>query len=392
MDYYELLGVEKTSENDEIKKAYKKLALKFHPDRNKDDPEAETKFKKIAEAYGTLSDPNKRKLYDLTGTSGENMGGIDPFSMFTNIFNSQNLDNFVQEFFSTHGKDVNLSGYDDILGGPDAKFSIHTFTQMPAMNGLEDINFFDLLEKSKESFKKVNNIYQEKKKENNNRLEKNEKENKELKKKIREYERQIYEKAEPLNLKICMKIDDFLRNKKKKIKLKRKRGKRDKDTGEILYKDDIFQTEIKLDKKQIILENEGNEDCNYFQVGDIVIDLELKNGNFKKINDNLIVFLGISENVAKYINDNKLLVYFNVFKNSVFEVELDENEDIKNLNGKFFNFKIDNSTFENLIISFEENSNSDEQEYYKYVRINKLPEHISKLSSKKNSLSELLSY
>jgi molecular chaperone DnaJ len=63
-DYYSILGVSKQSSAEEIKKAYRKLAMKYHPDKNPNNPEAETKFKKITEAYETLSDPGKRKKYD----------------------------------------------------------------------------------------------------------------------------------------------------------------------------------------------------------------------------------------------------------------------------------------------------------------------------------------
>ena len=70
MDYYEVLGVKKDSSAQDIKKAYRKLAMKYHPDRNKGDKEAEEKFKKISEAYAVLSDPEKRKQYDTFGDSG----------------------------------------------------------------------------------------------------------------------------------------------------------------------------------------------------------------------------------------------------------------------------------------------------------------------------------
>ena len=66
-DYYKDLGVEKTATEDEIKKAYRSMAFKYHPDRNPGDKAAEEKFKAINAAYEVLSDPTKRKNYDLTG-------------------------------------------------------------------------------------------------------------------------------------------------------------------------------------------------------------------------------------------------------------------------------------------------------------------------------------
>lgn len=70
MDYYSVLGVEKTASADEIKKAYRKLALKFHPDKTNGDKAAEAKFKEINEAYAVLSDKHKREQYDTYGASG----------------------------------------------------------------------------------------------------------------------------------------------------------------------------------------------------------------------------------------------------------------------------------------------------------------------------------
>jgi curved DNA-binding protein len=70
MDYYKLLGVKKDASSDEIKKAYRKLAMKHHPDQNKGDKSAEEKFKQISEAYAVLSDKEKRQQYDQFGASG----------------------------------------------------------------------------------------------------------------------------------------------------------------------------------------------------------------------------------------------------------------------------------------------------------------------------------
>ena len=69
-DYYKLLEIERNAGEDDIKKAFRALAMKYHPDRNKDDPTAEAKFKEINEAYEVLSDEQKRSRYDRFGHAG----------------------------------------------------------------------------------------------------------------------------------------------------------------------------------------------------------------------------------------------------------------------------------------------------------------------------------
>src|SRR5213076_1645665 len=92
-DYYEVLGVERNAAGEEIKRAYRKLAVKFHPDKNPDDPQAEEKFKELGEAYDVLMDDEKRAAYDRFGhaafaqVGGGFRGGFhDPFDIFREVF------------------------------------------------------------------------------------------------------------------------------------------------------------------------------------------------------------------------------------------------------------------------------------------------------------------
>ena len=82
-DYYEVLGVERSATDEEVKRAYRKLAVKFHPDKNPDDPHAEEKFKELGEAYDVLMDADKRAAYDrfghaafAQGSAGFGAGGL----------------------------------------------------------------------------------------------------------------------------------------------------------------------------------------------------------------------------------------------------------------------------------------------------------------------------
>ena len=93
-DYYETLEVSRGASSSELKKAFKKKAMKYHPDRNPDNPEAAQKFKEAAEAYDVLSDPQKKSAYDQFGHSGvEGMGGAGP------NFNDININDIFGEIF-----------------------------------------------------------------------------------------------------------------------------------------------------------------------------------------------------------------------------------------------------------------------------------------------------
>ena len=85
-DYYEVLNVAKTASTDEIKKAYRGLAMKHHPDRNPGDDEASVLFKEATEAYAVLSDDQKRQVYDRYGHEGLSGAGMANFNDFSSIF------------------------------------------------------------------------------------------------------------------------------------------------------------------------------------------------------------------------------------------------------------------------------------------------------------------
>ena len=113
--YYEVLGVPRNADGSEIKRSYRRLAMKYHPDRNQGDTEAELKFKECAEAYEVLSDTSKRQIYDQFGHDGlrgqghaahdyHNMNVEDIFSMFNDILGGTG--------FSSRGRSRQSKGFD----------------------------------------------------------------------------------------------------------------------------------------------------------------------------------------------------------------------------------------------------------------------------------------
>lgn len=104
-NYYEILGVDKNATPDEIKKKYRKLAAKLHPDKNPDNKEAEEQFKEVAEAYETLSDPDKKQTYDWELEMGGG-GGFSPFGSGFDPFGSDFLGGFRKRQTFERGQDV----------------------------------------------------------------------------------------------------------------------------------------------------------------------------------------------------------------------------------------------------------------------------------------------
>ena len=154
-DYYEVLGVERNASDDEIKKAYRKLAMQYHPDRNKDDKGAEAKFKEVGEAYAVLNDPQKRARYDRFGHAAMGAGagpGPTPGSFEFDL--SDALRQFMEgglfsDFFGgmrteprgpmrTRGRDLQVTlklTLEEIASGVTKKIKVHRYNVCKECNG-----------------------------------------------------------------------------------------------------------------------------------------------------------------------------------------------------------------------------------------------------------------
>jgi molecular chaperone DnaJ len=124
-DYYEVLGVSKTASDADIKRAYRRMAMKYHPDKNPDNKEAEDKFKECAEAYEVLSDSEKRKRYDQFGHEGLRGMGMHDFSRmnFDDIFSMFGLDDLLGGIFNGRGRRTRR-------GGPTRGYDLETTVEL----------------------------------------------------------------------------------------------------------------------------------------------------------------------------------------------------------------------------------------------------------------------
>jgi molecular chaperone DnaJ len=136
-DYYEILGVSRDAGGEEIKKAYRKLALQYHPDRNPGDHEAEERFKEAAEAYEVLRDDEKRRIYDLYGHAGLEGTGFTGFGGFEDIFSA--FGDIFEDFFGFSGR---RSGRSRIRRGADLRYDL-TLSLEEAYTGKEEEIVFD---------------------------------------------------------------------------------------------------------------------------------------------------------------------------------------------------------------------------------------------------------
>jgi molecular chaperone DnaJ len=152
-DYYELLGVQRNASDDELKKSFRRLAMKYHPDRNKDNPQAEEQFKKVKEAYDVLSDPKKRAAYDQFGHAGvdPSMGG----GAGAHGFNAENFSDIFGDVFgdifgggrrgggggrsrAQRGADLRYNmelGLEEAVGGTEVKIRVPTLVNCGECGG-----------------------------------------------------------------------------------------------------------------------------------------------------------------------------------------------------------------------------------------------------------------
>jgi len=150
-DYYEVLGLTQGATSIEIKKAYRKVAMKYHPDKNPDNPDAENKFKEAAEAYEVLGNVEKKRNYDKFGHAGINSNGFsgvnaeDIFSQFSDIFNHSATSGFESFFSGSAGNDQSKIGSNlkiklklslkEIANGVDKKVKIKKYNLCDVCSG-----------------------------------------------------------------------------------------------------------------------------------------------------------------------------------------------------------------------------------------------------------------
>ena len=146
-DYYEVLGVERSATDEEVKRSYRKLAVKFHPDKNPDDPHAEEKFKELGEAYDVLIDSDKRAAYDrfghaafAPGGAGFGRGGFhDPFEIFREVFGGGGFGGGIFETFFGGG-----DRQEDRKRGSDLRYDMQVRLEEAAFGADKEIEITKL--------------------------------------------------------------------------------------------------------------------------------------------------------------------------------------------------------------------------------------------------------
>lgn len=245
-DYYNILECNKYSTQDEIKKSYKKLALKYHPDKNNDDEECKKKFQEITEAYNILGNEEKRRKYDMFGLDENDMQfDEDPFKVFNSIFH-EHLNTFKNMHYENNfdiGNIINeISGmnFNNLFDIPKVHVQVHSLG--------EKNNIHNILDEFKNSNNNLNN--------NSNLIE---------------------EIIDDIVIHVNVTMKEVYEKKKRKINYEKNKFKK----GKIVKKK--INLEIDLFDKEIILKNNGNETQN--KKGDVCIYIHYDNSEFININE-----------------------------------------------------------------------------------------------------------
>lgn len=299
-DYYKILEIERNASEDDIKKSYRKLALKYHPDRCKD-VGAEDKFKEISEAYSVLSSPDKKRTYDVMGNSEDfNFNGEDPFSVFNNIF-QQHLSTFMNMKYEN---EINVDNIlNNLSGGKmNSPFSfgnvhikVHTFSDNDFKNPFDMINNlsnpFDIMNNTEEIdediyYTNLSNNKKSSKHTNKSSKHTNTKTNTKTK-----------TKPEDIVINIDVDFCDIYNEEKKNISIKRNRLRSD---GSYSLKTKKF--DIPIYGREITIKGEGHQYPHYTESGNIFINISNNlDDNFKRLNDyDLLAFHPITiEDISK---------------------------------------------------------------------------------------------
>ena len=289
-DYYKILNVERNSNEDEIKTAYRKLALKHHPDKNQGNPEAVEKFKEISEAYSVIGDKDKRKQYDVMGSVDDNFGDEDPFNVFNNIF-QQHMNSFMNMKYEN---DINVNDIFSNLTGMKGKsmpfgnihVRVHTFP-----NDILDSNQRINNNSSFNEFHNFSNFFEQDEEDDDVEdiniggifskfFNKNVKTKETFKQEVPIKTKILYDKPDDIIYDIKVSLEDIYENNKKKITITRKR----KVDGQ--YIDKKKKIEIPIYAKELTLYGQGNELKDYKERGDVIINIfNKKDDKFKRVNE-----------------------------------------------------------------------------------------------------------
>lgn len=369
-DYYNVLNLEKNCSTEDIKKSYRKLAIKWHPDKNPTNKEIATKkFQKISEAYAVLSNPIKRREYDLTGKCNQN-SNINAFDIFNefceNIFNNN--------FFKKNGK------LDNIVDSPEFEFFVYTFSNNKMVNNISSAGIFNklaqnckfinptmserleeinqkIITKTNEINDKKNTKKKNKEQENENNKcnnENNKNNNKNSKKSKNDILNLITDlsknkkkgnssnsssitnlsslsnesfinKTPNIIIDLNVNIEDVFNNITKKIKIKRVRKDEEKNT---YFQDEKFFL-IPLYKRKVIYNNDGDFKPNYSHPGDVVFNINIKKNNYFKIDNNFNLVVRKKISISEFITGT--VFYMRHLDNSILKITLHEGKNMNSI-------------------------------------------------------------